>query len=39
MIHVSREGVEHLGRVASTLAMGEHLPAHAQSARYRLKGE
>lgn len=37
MIHISDEGVQHLGRVAATLAMGEHLPAHAQSARYRLK--
>lgn len=37
MIHVSEEGVQHLGRIASTLAMGELLPAHAQSARYRLK--
>lgn len=37
MIHVSEEGVQHLGRIASTLAMGEHLPAHAQSALYRLK--
>ena len=39
MIHVSAEGVQRLGRIASCLAMGEHLPAHAQSARYRLKDE
>ena len=39
MIHVSEAGVQHLGRVAACLAMGEHLPAHAQSARFRLKDE
>ena len=39
MIHVSEQGVQHLGRIASVLAMGEHLQAHAQSARYRLKEE
>ena len=37
MIHISDAGVQHLGIVASTLAEGEHLQAHAQSARYRLK--
>lgn len=36
-IHVSAEGVQHLGRVAAVLAMGESLTAHAQSARNRLK--
>lgn len=37
MIDVSSEGVEPLAKIASCLAMGEHLPAHAQSARYRIK--
>lgn len=37
MLHVSEEGVQVLGRIASTLAEGESLTAHAQSARYRLK--
>ncbi|MDR2678846.1 MAG: histidinol dehydrogenase [Zoogloeaceae bacterium] len=36
LIKVSREGAEHLGRIAGTLADGEGLPAHAMSARYRL---
>lgn len=36
-IHISAEGVQHLGRVAAVLAMGESLTAHAQSARNRLK--
>ena len=36
LIHASREGARTLGRVASTLARGEGLPAHAQSAEYRL---
>ncbi|MBO5658065.1 MAG: histidinol dehydrogenase [Duodenibacillus sp.] len=39
MIHVSAEGVQRLGRIASCLAMGENLQAHAQSARYRLTDE
>ncbi len=39
MIHISADGVQHLGKIAACLAMGEHLPAHAQSARYRLKDE
>ncbi len=37
MIHISDEGVQHLGRIAGILADGEHLYAHAASARYRLK--
>lgn len=37
MLHVSQEGVEVLGRIASVLAQGESLIAHSESARYRLK--
>ncbi len=37
MIHISDEGVQHLGKIAGILADGEHLYAHAASARYRLK--
>lgn len=36
LIHVSRTGAQTLGRVAARLAAGEHLPAHAQSAAYRI---
>ncbi|HEX5364900.1 MAG TPA: histidinol dehydrogenase [Gallionella sp.] len=36
LIQVSREGAQHLGAIATELAMGEGLHAHAQSARYRL---
>ena len=36
IIAVSRAGAQTLGRVASTLARGEGLSAHAQSAEYRL---
>ncbi len=36
LINVSREGAQTLGRLADTLATGEGLPAHAQSARYRV---
>jgi histidinol dehydrogenase len=36
IIQVSREGADKLGRVASELARGEGLPAHAKSAEYRL---
>lgn len=36
LIQVSRTGAQTLGKVAATLADGEGLPAHAQSARYRL---
>ncbi|MEZ5538448.1 MAG: histidinol dehydrogenase [Pseudomonadales bacterium] len=37
MINVSAQGANTLGRVASVLARGEGLTAHAQSAEYRLK--
>ena len=36
IIHLSREGARTLGRIASELAQGEGLPAHAKSAEYRL---
>ncbi len=36
LIQVSREGAQTLGRIASTLAHGEGLQAHAGSAEYRL---
>jgi histidinol dehydrogenase len=36
VIAVSRQGAQTLGRLASTLALGEGLPAHAASAEYRL---
>ena len=37
LIKVSRAGAQTLGRIASTLAHGEGLPAHAQSAEFRLE--
>jgi histidinol dehydrogenase len=37
LIFVSSEGAQTLGKVASTLAHGEGLQAHAKSAEYRLK--
>lgn len=37
IIHVSQAGAQTLGKIASTLAHGEGLLAHAQSAEYRLK--
>ena len=37
LIYVSSDGAQTLGKVASTLAHGEGLQAHAQSAEYRLK--
>ena len=37
IIHVSQAGAETLGKIASTLARGEGLQAHAQSAEYRFK--
>ncbi len=37
LIMVSEQGADSLGRVASTLARGEGLTAHARSAEYRLK--
>ena len=36
IVAVSRAGAQTLGRIASKLARGEGLPAHAQSAEYRL---
>ncbi|QNM96306.1 histidinol dehydrogenase [Chitinimonas koreensis] len=36
LIYVSEAGAQTLGRIASTLAHGEGLPAHARSAEYRL---
>ena len=38
LIKVSRAGAQTLGRIASALAHGEGLPAHAKSAEYRLEG-
>lgn len=37
LIRVSQTGSKTLGRIASTLAYGEGLPAHAQSADYRVE--
>ena len=37
LIRVSRTAATTLGRVASTLAQGEGLPAHAQSAEFRIE--
>jgi histidinol dehydrogenase len=37
LIMVSDEGANTLGKIAATLADGEGLQAHAQSARYRIK--
>ncbi|MFZ2852914.1 MAG: histidinol dehydrogenase [Rhodocyclaceae bacterium] len=36
LIRVSQAGAKTLGRIASTLAHGEGLPAHAKSAEYRV---
>ena len=36
LIKVSQAGAQTLGRIASTLAHGEGLPAHARSAEFRL---
>ena len=36
LIKVSKAGAQALGRIASTLAHGEGLPAHARSAEFRL---
>ncbi|QJQ96427.1 MULTISPECIES: histidinol dehydrogenase [Halomonadaceae] len=36
IIHCSAQGASRLGRIASTLARGESLTAHARSAEYRL---
>ena len=37
LIRASRHAASELGRIAGTLADGEGLPAHAQSARYRVE--
>lgn len=37
IIHCSAEGASELGKVASVLARGESLTAHARSAEYRIK--
>lgn len=39
IIHCSPQGASDLGRVASVLARGESLEAHARSAEYRIKVE
>ncbi|HQQ64126.1 MAG TPA: histidinol dehydrogenase [Pseudomonadales bacterium] len=39
IIHCSAQGADTLGRVASVLARGESLTAHARSAEYRVKTE
>lgn len=39
LIQVSAEGAQSLGRIASTLAHGEGLQAHARSAEYRLNDQ
>ena len=36
LIRVSEQGAQSLGRIAARLAHGERLPAHAQSAAYRI---
>ena len=37
IVNCSREGASELGKIASTLARGESLEAHARSAEYRIK--
>jgi len=37
IVHISEAGAQHLGKVASILAHGEGLQAHARSAEMRLK--
>jgi len=39
LIQVSQQGAEKLGKIASVLAMGEGLQAHALSAEYRYKNQ
>jgi histidinol dehydrogenase len=39
LIQVSEQGAQSLGKIASVLARGESLTAHARSAEYRLKDE
>jgi len=38
LIHVSSAGAKTLGAVATALAYGEGLQAHARSAEYRMEG-
>ena len=39
IIYCSPEGASELGKVASVLARGESLTAHARSAEYRIKAD
>jgi len=39
LIQVSAKGAQHLGSIASTLAHGEGLTAHARAAEFRLEQE
>jgi len=39
LIRVSKAASKTLGRIASTLALGEGLPAHARSAEYRVESD
>ena len=39
LIQVSAKGAHRLGKIASTLAHGEGLTAHARAAEYRLEKE
>jgi len=39
LIRISAAAAKTLGRIASTLATGEGLPAHARSAEYRVEAE
>ncbi len=39
LIRVSKAASQTLGRIASTLAQGEGLPAHARSAEYRIESD
>jgi len=39
ILHFSEQGASELGKVASVLARGEGLTAHARSAEYRIKGD
>jgi histidinol dehydrogenase len=37
ILYFSEEGASELGKIASVMARGEGLTAHAQSAEYRIK--
>jgi histidinol dehydrogenase len=39
LIHCSPEGASRLGKIASVLARGESLEAHARSAEYRIQDD